>query len=303
MNLYLKYRPTVLSEIKGNEETVVSLQNLIANKAKCPHVFMLHGPTGCGKTTIARIIANELGVSDIDYKEVDFADMRGIDTAREIIRQSQYVPMMGGVRVWVLDEAHKMTTDAQNAFLKLFEDTPKHVYFIICTTDPQKIISTLRGRCVQYKVELLNDKQMKKLLYGVVKAEETSIDITVYAQIIESAKGHPRNALQILDQVLSVSEDKQLEQAKKYEEEVAESFALCQALMKNSGWTQIRTILVGLQKQDPESIRRHVLGYASGTLLKSDNDKAGLILEEFVEPFYNSGFSGLVLACLRVVKS
>lgn len=302
MNLYLKHRPSTLDEIKGNEETVASLQKLVEDKEKCPHVFLFHGPTGCGKTTLARIVANELGVSDIDYKEVDFADMRGIDTAREIIRQSQYAPMKGSVRVWTLDEAHKMTTDAQNAFLKLFEDTPKHVYFILCTTDPQKIIPTLRGRCVQYKVDLLNERQMKRLLHGIVKAEETSIDTSIYTQIIESAQGHPRNALQILDQVLSVPPEKQLEQAKKYEEEVTESFALCQALIKNSNWTQVKAILAGLQKQDPEGVRRHVLAYASAVLVKSENDKAGIVLEEFIEPFYNSGFPGLVLACYRVVK-
>lgn len=303
MSLYLKHRPRTLLEVKGNEDTVNSLHNLIADVETCPHVFMFHGPTGCGKTTLARIVAQELGVSDVDYKEIDGVSNSGVDNVREIIRQSVYSPMNGSVRVWVIDEAHELSSKAQQAFLKILEDTPKHVYFILCTTDPQKVIPTVKNRCVQYKVELLNDKQMKKLLHGVIKAEETSLESSVYTQIISTAQGHPRNALQILEKVLSVSENKQLEQAEKYEEEVTESFALCQALLKKSGWNTVRSILEGLKKQDAEGIRRHVMAYASGTLLKSDNVQAGIILEEFVEPFYNSGFPGLTLACYLVVKS
>jgi DNA polymerase-3 subunit gamma/tau len=164
MTLYIKHRPTDLIGVKGNEDVVEALKNMLLNKESCPHSFLLSGPTGCGKTTLARIIAAELGCFGSDYKEIDSADFRGIDTIREIGKQCMYKPLESSCRVFVIDECHKMTNDAQNAFLKRLEDTPKHVYFILCTTDPSKLIPTIRGRCSQFQVKPLSEKVLLRLL-------------------------------------------------------------------------------------------------------------------------------------------
>ncbi len=302
MSLYLKYRPQTLNDIRGNADVISALEGMLAVLDRCPHVFLIHGQTGCGKTTIGRIIATRLGCTGQDFREVDSADFRGIDTVREIRKQSQYKALEGPCRVWLIDECHKMTNDAQNALLNILEDTPPHVYFILCTTEPHKLLKTIQGRCSQFAVKPLNDRQMARLLKKIVIAEGKEIPQEVYEQIIEDSLGHPRNALQILDQVLSVGKEQQLEIAKRSAEEQSESIALCRALIKGDGWGMVSLILTGLKDQEPEGIRRHVMGYAQAVLLKGDNERAGLVLEEFLEPFYNTGFPGLVYACYAIIK-
>ena len=302
--LYLKYRPKTLDEVVGNEDVVEILKNQLSGKCATARSILLHGPTGCGKTTLARIIATELGTKGSDLKEIDSADFRGIDTIRDIRKQSVYKPLESPCRVWILDECHKMSNDAQSALLKALEDTPKHIYYILCTTDPQKLLPTIRGRCSQLQVNPLTEKQMKMLLRRVVKAENESISKQVYDQITQDSMGHPRNALQILSQVLSVEEeDKRLKAAKKTAETQSKTIELCRALVEKAAWKKVSNILKGLKGEDPEQIRRAVLGYCQSVLLgtESGNDGAAAVMEEFVEPFYNVGFPGLVLACYSVL--
>lgn len=302
MNLYIKHRPQSLAEVVGNSDIVSYLSEALKNRKSCPHVFLLSGPTGCGKTTLARIISTELHCDPVDMKEINAANFRGIDTVREIIDSSKYFSLAGGSRVWMIDEVHKMTNDAQNAFLKLLEDTPKQSYFILCTTEPEKLLPTIKSRCTDLRVKPLSDPEMLKLLRTVVKAEGKKISMSVYEQIIADSLGLPRTSLQILDKVLAVPEGKQLEMAKQSATQASESYELCQALMSGGGWKKVRTILAGLKGQDPEAIRRHVLGYCQGALLKGEDDKAAFIIEMFQEPLYNIGFPGLVYACYSVVK-
>ena len=303
MSLYKKYRPQTLAEIKGNKEVVSSLVTMLEDKEKMPHVYLFHGATGCGKTTLGRIIKNTLLISDNDYKEINSSELRGIDTVREIIKNSQYRPIDSAYRIYLIDECHKLTNDAQNAFLKILEDTPPHIIFILATTEPEKLIKAIKGRCQQFQVSPLSDNEMKGLLKKVVKKEGDSIEPEVYSQIIESAEGLPRNALQILEQVLSTEEEKRLEIAKKSVLVASESIELCRALLSNSNWKKVREILTNLKGQEAESIRRHVLGYAQAVLLKSENNKAGLVMEEFIEPFYHTGFPQLVFACYSVIQN
>lgn len=302
MALYHKHRPKDFKEIKGNDAVVNALETMFA-KNKVPHALLFVGNTGCGKTTLARIVSESLGAVGNDIREMDIADFRGIDTVREIRKQSQYKPLEGACRVWIMDEVHKMTNDAQNALLKILEDTPAHVYFILCTTDPQKLLPTIKGRCSTFQVNPLNDTEMFTLLRTVVKAEEETLVKAVYEQIIHDSLGHPRNALQVLEQVLQVEPEKRLDMAKRAAEQQSQSIELCRALMTNVGWLKIAAILSGLKEQDPEGVRRHVLGYVQSILLKQASDKAALIIEEFKEPFYNSGFTGLVFACYNVTQS
>ena len=304
MNLYLKYRPAALDEIKGNQDTVTALEQYLKNPKECPHVFLLHGPKGTGKTTIARIIADRLGCKGNDLKELNIADFRGIDTSREICQHAMYKPMQGACRVWILDEFHRSTKDAQSALLKIFEDTPAHVYFILCTTNPEDLLTTVKDRCTTFQMKPLTESQMKGLLRRILHEENETIPDEVYEQIAQDSLGHPRNALQILDQVLQVPMERRVEVARQTAVLVSESIALCRALMEAAGWKKVRNILTGLKDQDPEAIRRQVLGYCTNTLLRSDeNDQAGLIMETFIDPFYNSPAAQLVNACYIVVRN
>jgi len=302
MSLFNTHRPTTFEQVKGNEEVKTSLTSILS-KPNPPHTFLLYGPTGCGKTTIGRIILNTLGCVGSDLRELNSADMRGIDTVRDIAKNSTFKPIEGKARGWLIDEAHKMTSDAQNAFLKPTEDPPAHVFYVLCTTDYNKLIPTLRGRCQQYQLKPLNDGQMMRLLRETTKAENESLDRIVYEQIIQDSLGHPRNALQILEQVLSVPNEMRLTTATKTAAEQYQSIELCRALLSSNSWKQISTILNGLKDQEPEGIRRCVLGYCQSVLLKGDNERAGLILEEFMNPFYDSGFPQLVYACYSIIKN
>jgi len=304
MSLYLKYRPDSLDSIKGNESIIATLDKMLSNPETCPHVFMLHGSSGCGKTTIGRIIADRLGCKGSDFREVNSADFRGIDTVRDIIKNSQYKPLEGECRVWLIDEIHKSTNDAQNALLKILEDTPKHVYFILCTTDPQKVIAAIRGRCIELQVKPLTDTQMKGLLRSIVRGEGEYLSTEIYDQIIQDSQGHPRNAIQILEQVLNVDEEKRLEVARQTAAMQSQAIELCRVLLKKSSWKEVAIILTALKDQEPEDIRRVVMGYCQAILLKgADNERAGMVLEQFMEPTYNSGWPQITLNCFLIIKN
>lgn len=302
MSLYHKYRPDRLEDIVGNSHVVTVLDKLLTHEDP-PHAYLLQGPTGCGKTTIGRIIADRLGAFGADFHEIDSADFRGIDTVRELRKRSQFKPLESPVVVWLIDECHKMTSDAQNALLKILEDPPSHIYFILSTTEPNKLIKTITGRCQVLDLKPLNERETRILLKRIVEAEGENLLKPVYEQIYESSFGHPRNAIQILEQVLKVDEDERLEVAKRAEELQTQSIDLCRALIKHAPWKQVATILDGLKKEDAESVRRHLLAYAQTVLLGGTNDKAALIIEELLEPTYNTGFAGLVYACYAVTKN
>ena len=299
--LYKKYRPTSLEKVYGNSSLLTTLKGMLKNGL--PHSLLFHGETGSGKTSIARILAKELNCADKDLIEIDSGQFRGIDTIREIRKNIQYTPIGGSVTVYILDEFHKSTSDAQNATLKILEDTPDHVYFILCTTDTQKLLPAIRNRCSQYQVSLLNEDDMSSLISYVVKKEKDTLDKKVLKQIILDSLGHPREALQILHQVLVVPKKKRLEVAKRKAMEQSVPIELCRALGQRKNWNVIKDILKGLKGQDPEGIRRIVLGYATAVLLNKNDSQYAVILEEFTNPFYDSGFPQLVLACYTVIQN
>ena len=304
MSLYLKYRPTSLDQMVGNSAIITLLDAMLRNE-NCPHATLLHGPTGCGKTTIARIMANRLKCEKLGFREIDSADFRGVDTIRDIRRQMQFVPLTGSVQVWLLDECHKLTSDAQAALLKALEDTPQHVYFVLCTTDPQKLLPTIRGRCSELPVSSLNEQEMFQLLRHVVKAEGESLPKAAYEQITLHSLGLPRKALQILEQVLVTTPEKRLQTVQKIAEAQSTTIELCRALVTpNVGWKRVASILARLrEEEDPETVRRAIMGYCQQILLKEDNESVGNVMLAFRQPFYSVGWPELVLACYTVVKS
>jgi len=300
MSLYHKYRPTSLGQVKGNKEIVSSLGNLLKSPSTMPHTYLFKGPTGCGKTTLARIIAKELEITDADFVEMNSSDFKGIDTIREIIRNVAYKPLESPYRIYLLDECHKLTNDAQNALLKTLEDTPKHVIFILCTTDPQKLLAAILGRCQEFTVRTLTAEEMVNLLTRVSRKEKEKVDKKILEQIAEDSQGHPRNALQILEKVLAVEPELREDVAKQTAEDLNKSIDLCKALIAGKPWKVVKNIVKDLKDQDPEGVRRHVLAYAQAVHLNKGDAQSGLVLEEFIEPFYHTGFPQLVLACSRV---
>ena len=310
MDAHLHYGTALrpLTRLKEITRLLKSSRISLLPDAKQPlaRSILLHGPTGTGKTTLARIIAKELGVQGSDLLEIDSADFRGIETIRDMRRQSAYFPLEGPCRVWILDEVHRLTPDAMSALLKALEDTAAHTYYILCTTDPGKLLAAIRGRCSQFQTQPLTDKEMRKLLHRVSKAEGESLSREVYDQIVDDSQGHSRNALQVLAQVLAVDEDQRLSVAKRTAELQSQTIELCRALLNGGTWNQVAGILKGLKDEEPERVRRAVLGYCQSVLLNTSTkrpvaNQAAAIMEAFTEPFYNTGFPGLTLACYTVL--
>jgi len=299
MSLATKYRPKLLKEIAGNAPTVSALRALM-EREDMPHTLLFTGPSGCGKTTLARIVAARLKCSEYDLQEMNTADFRGIDTVRDVVRQMHLCPMNGPVRVFLLDECHSLTKDAQHALLKALEDTPKHVYFLLATTDPEKLLPTIKTRCVTFEVKGLRDSEMLGLLSGVVVKEKAEVPDAVLEQITQDALGSARMALSVLDKIINTDPAAMLEAAKQQAAAQSESISLCRALIGKRPWGEIARILRDLQ-QDPEQVRRAVMGYAQAVLLKSDNPQAAMVLMSFRQPFYDTGKPGLTLACYESV--
>lgn len=291
---YKKHRPQSLGRMIGCEATAKALASMIEKKT-LPHAILLTGPSGCGKTTIARIIKDELGCHDTDFKEMNSASFRGIDTIREIQRNMNLHPTGGPVRVWLLDEVHKLSNDAQNAALKMLEDTPDHVYFLLCTTDPSKVIKAIQTRCTDMPVRSLTENELKELIRRVAKKEKIELDAATEDELANSAMGSARTALVLLGKIAHLDPAERVEaiKAKLAEESVA--YDLCKAVMGKVSWGKIAGILKNL-KDDPEGTRRSVLGYARSCLLSKADWSAYNVIASFREPFFDTGTAPALLA-------
>ncbi len=300
--LYKRFRPKSLKAIIGNESTVNALSNMIA-KETVPHTMLFFGPSGCGKTTLARILQTELECSDLDFKEMNCSANRGIDDIREIQRRMNMAPT-GKCRIWLLDEVHMLTREAQNAALKILEDTPRHVYFFLCTTDPQKLIKTIRTRCCEMAVELLSYNQLEKLCLRVCDKVKLKLEKDILDDLVASAEGSARSLLVSLDKLKNLDASGQRKALSQKQDGEREGIELCRALINCAGWKSVAGILKNL-KEDPEKIRWAVLGYARAVLLKG-GDKTGqaaLVIDCFKEHFYDSKAPGLAYACYEAVVS
>jgi DNA polymerase-3 subunit gamma/tau len=306
MSIYLDYRPKSFEEIVGNQTTVRTIKNKVKGKDP-PHAIILHGPRGTGKTTTARIIASELGCNpkSFDFVELDAVQCGTIDAAREIRQNMILMPMESKCRVWLIDEAHGSSGKFQEGLLKALEDTPPHVYFILCTTNFSKIIATVKSRCMQFKFDLLNDKEIKQLLDWVLENEDVEINDKVVDKIINIAEGCPRESLVLLDQIIDLEPDQMMDSIQQTEDE-REVRELCQALLKNSDWEDIVGILRGLKNGNPENIRRAILGWMSAVMLNDTSggttaSRAALVHDCFREPVFYTNFPGIVAAAFNTL--
>lgn len=300
--LHNKFRPKSFDDVIGNDVTKSALKALLSREKGRPHSFLLYGSKGTGKTTIARIIANSVACHDYDLTEMNFSNTRGIDTSRELIEVADYVPRYGKSRVWIFDEFHKCTNDAQNSLLKLLEEPPKHGYYILCTTDPQKIISTIRDRCYSFQTELLSEDRLLELIDRVLKAEGKELPEKIKEHVASKADGSARSCLVMLDKIIDVPESDLSDISNIIDEEESEIKQLCQYFLKKNKlqWKGIASILKKINRE-PETIRHAILAYMNVVLLNSENPQAALIIDCFKDPFYNSGKAGLTLACYEVL--
>jgi DNA polymerase-3 subunit gamma/tau len=303
MSLVDKYRPKNLDDVIGNQTIIKSLKSK-HKLNEIPKQLMFIGTRGCGKTTLARIIAGLVGGVGHGIIEVNSSNNRGIDTAKEIIRDCHFSPIEGKSKVYILDETHMATKDFQNAMLKVIEEPPENVYFIICTTDSKKIIKTIHSRCTKYEVSVLKRNDMITFLEGICDKENITNHESVLEAIYEESEGIPRNALKLLDKIKGIEDaglNELIECVRSSVDGSKEAIELCRALSKDNSWKTISDILKNLN-EDPEGIRRMILGYFSKVLLNTGSRRAYTIIKLFKDDFFDSGKAKLIAACYKTVN-
>jgi DNA polymerase III subunit gamma/tau len=226
--LYRKYRPATFADVVGQEHVTEPLSTALT-AGRINHAYLFSGPRGCGKTSSARILARSLnceqgptatpcGVCDsciglapngpgsIDVVELDAASHGGVDDTRELRDRAFYAPAQSRYRVFIVDEAHMVTTAGFNALLKIVEEPPDHLIFIFATTEPEKVLPTIRSRTHHYPFRLLPPRTMRGLIERICAQEDVVVDDVVYPLVIRAGGGSPRDTLSVLDQLLAGAE-------------------------------------------------------------------------------------------------
>ena len=211
--LYRKYRPQKLSEVVGQEQVTRVLENSL-KQGKISHAYLFIGPRGTGKTSVARIFAHEVNgfkyeIEDdyVDIIEIDGASNRGIDNIRELREKAAIAPTSGKYKIYIIDEVHMLTKEAFNALLKTLEEPPKHVIFIMATTDAYKVPVTITSRAQTYTFSLADKKVMFDYLKKVAEKEKIKISDDALEIIVKRGGGSFRDSLSLLDQISTLSSD------------------------------------------------------------------------------------------------
>ncbi|TVY00146.1 DNA polymerase III subunits gamma/tau [Mycolicibacterium porcinum] len=228
MALYRKYRPATFAEVVGQEHVTEPLSTALT-AGRINHAYLFSGPRGCGKTSSARILARSLnceqgptptpcgvcascvalapnGPGNLDVTELDAASHGGVDDTRELRDRAFFTPAQSRYRIFIIDEAHMVTTAGFNALLKIVEEPPEHLIFVFATTEPEKVLPTIRSRTHHYPFRLLAPRTMRPLLERICAEESVNVDDAVYPLVIRAGGGSPRDTLSVLDQLLAGSE-------------------------------------------------------------------------------------------------
>ena len=234
MALYRKYRPASFAEVVGQRHVTDPLSAALESRDaqgrpnRINHAYLFSGPRGCGKTSSARIMARSLncaegptatpcgqcascralapgGPGNLDVIELDAASHNGVEDMRELREKAIFQPAESRYRIFIIDEAHMITASGFNALLKIVEEPPEHLIFIFATTEPERVLPTIRSRTHHYPFRLLTPPDMRGLLERVVTAEGVRVEPDVYPLVIQAGGGSPRDSLSVMDQLIAGS--------------------------------------------------------------------------------------------------
>jgi len=228
--LYRKYRPRTFDEVIGQEHITGPLTQAIRN-GRLHHAYLFSGPRGCGKTSSARILARSLncakgptpqpcgecdscvalapdGSGSVDVIEIDAASHGGVDDARELRERAFFSPVSSRYKVYVIDEAHMVSSAGFNALLKLVEEPPEFVMFVFATTEPEKVLPTIRSRTHHYPFRLIPPGALRPYLEQVCKAEQIQVEAAVFPLVVRAGAGSVRDSLSVLDQLIAGADER-----------------------------------------------------------------------------------------------
>jgi replication-associated recombination protein RarA len=274
--LHLKYRPKDFDDVVGQDAVVKSLRGIFTPQATVPHSFLFTGPSGTGKTTLARIIASNLGALAINILEIDAARYSGIDSMREILNGSQYVSLgMSPVKIIIIDECHALSKQTWQTLLKKVEEPEPHLYWIFCTTESEKVPKTIRTRCHAYDMKPVPWDLLAGYLEEIVKLEGLKIPPEFISLAARKSDGSVRQGLVFVSMLNGIVEKAQaLQLLEDFEAQEKGPLGLARMLCKGCKWDDARKALLEMDEQvSPETIRMTVLSYVAAALKNTAGEK------------------------------
>lgn len=283
--LHIKYRPQTFDAVLGNKAVVAAIRDALKNGRS--RSFLLVGPPGTGKTTLARLIAG-----DSSYSEYDGALHTGVEDVRDIVRQARLRPLgsKSGGNTLIIDECHYLSKNAWNALLKVVEEPPPGVVWVFCTSEGAKVPAAVRSRCQEYNLKLLADELVADLVQNVAKREGIRLSHEVLALVVEAAAGVPRNALVGLGKVASNPTDTRSARSVLSsigDEESGEVIDFCRMMMAGeSDFRRLAAKVLSLQgKISAEGVRNVVNAYFAKACTSNQWERAAAILTGFAAPY------------------
>ena len=288
--LHLKYRPKTWDEVIGQDAVVQSLKASVS-KESAPHSFLFTGPSGVGKTTLARILANELRCTEQDLIEIDAARYSGVDEMRDVVSMAQYRGFGGeGVRVVIVDECHRLSRQTWDTLLKIIEEPPPHLYWCLCTTEASKVPRTIVTRCHAYELRSVHAGLLFDYLEIIRDEERMSTGDDVLKYVADKAEGSVRQALVFLSAARDCANRKEAHELLAQAADNPELIDLARRLADGRGLTwQFACGVVKNLEQSPEGARMVIVNYLGAALSGTTDERKAArmltVLECFAEPY------------------